>query len=267
MGDLGTRLQDARLRAGLSLREVSTRTKIREPLLNAIEREDFERLPAGLVGRGFLRAYAREVGLDPESIVRQFQDQFEAGPTPPEPTFLEAARDSRQVQGIDGTRVWRWGFLIIAGLAAVTAGGFSYVNYCAGIGGSLGSDLIATVDSPDVSAASLTQELEDGAEQHPPELAAVAVKASEANSFTLVVDPTGLVWVEATADGTRVLYQLVEPGERRSIHVREELLLRVGDAGAFQYSIDDVPGRSLGRSGQVRDVRITRDDYSSFQVR
>lgn len=32
---------------------------------------------SGLIGRGFLRAYAREVGLDPASVVRQFQDQFE----------------------------------------------------------------------------------------------------------------------------------------------------------------------------------------------
>jgi cytoskeletal protein RodZ len=266
MGDFGERLRQARLGAGLSLREISARTKIREPLLDAIEREDFERLPAGPAGRGFLRAYAREVGLDPESVVRQFQDQFDADPTPLEPGLTEAAGDSDQVQGNDSTRSWRWGFLVV-GLLAVTAGVVTYVNEGADIESSSGSDLIASGGSPDISPASLSQELEDAVVPRSPEVAAAAVNTSGESSLAVVIAPTSLVWVEATADGSRVLYQLVKPGEQQAIDVREELLLRIGDAGAFRFSINGVPGRALGRSGEVRDIRITRDDYPSFQAR
>jgi cytoskeletal protein RodZ len=266
MGDVGERLRQARLGAGFSLREISARTKIREHLLDAIEREDFERLPAGLVGRGFLRAYAREVGLDPESVVRQFQDQFEAKVTPPDPTLPEAQGDARQVRGRDGTGLRRWRSSIVAGLA-VTAGIVIYVNHRARIGDNPGLDLNLSIGSPDMSPATLSQELEDAVERRPLEVTAAAVSTSGEDSVAVVIEPTGLVWVEATADGTRVLYQLVEPGERRSIDVREELLLRVGDAGAFRFSINGVPGRALGRSGEVRTIRITKDGYSSFQAR
>jgi len=50
------------MRVGLSLSEISARTKIRTALLEAIEREDFDRLPSGLLARGLLRAYARAPG-------------------------------------------------------------------------------------------------------------------------------------------------------------------------------------------------------------
>jgi cytoskeletal protein RodZ len=269
MSDLGERLRQARLGAGFSIREISSRTKIREHLLDAIEREDFAQLPAGLVGRGFLRAYAREVGLDPESVVRQFRDQFEVDATPSEPTPAEAAGDSDHVEASthlwDGTRLWWWGVLVVAGLA-VTMGGVTYVIHRADIEGNSGSEPIASSGSPEISPARLSLEPEDTVERLP-EVTAAAVNTSGGDFLAVVIDPTRLVWVEATADGSRVLYQLVKPGERRSIDVREELLLRIGDAGAFRFSINGVPGRTLGRSGEVRDIRITKDDHSSFQAR
>lgn len=88
-GSVGTDLRHAREQACLSLLDLSARTKIRIPLLEAIEREQFERLPAGLLTRGYLRAYAREVGLDPESVVRRYLDEFEPVPLPPAPRPLE----------------------------------------------------------------------------------------------------------------------------------------------------------------------------------
>jgi cytoskeletal protein RodZ len=265
MGDLGERLRQARLGAGVSLREISARTKIREHLLDAIEREDFERLPAGLVRRGFLRAYAREVGLDPESIVRQFQDQFGADSSPSDLTLAEG--DSHQVEDNDSTRLWRWDHFLVVACLAVTVGVVTYLNHHSAIEGSSDPGLNASIGAPDISRASLSQELEDAVAERPPEVIAAAVSTSAENSLAVVIEPTGLVWVEATADGARVLYQLVEPGQRRSIDAREELLLRIGDAGAFRFSINGVPGRPLGRSGEVREVRITRYDYSSFQAR
>jgi transcriptional regulator with XRE-family HTH domain len=197
MDKVGERLRAARERAGLSLREISARTKIRPPLLDAIERADFGQIPQGLLARGFLRAYAREVGLDPESVVRQFQDEYE-----PETTRPDASGEDAEPVDDQGP-----------------------------------ADVVPTVSSLE----------------------------SEADSLTIAIVPADVVWVEATADGTRVLYQLLHPGQQRSIDVRGELLLRVGDAGAFQHSINGVPGRQLGGPGTVRTLRITRENYSTFQ--
>src|SRR5918994_4407744 len=86
MGPLVEQLRRARERAGLSIEDISSRTKIQIPLLEAIERGDFERVPGGLFVRGFLRAYAREVGLDPEMVVADYLDQYE-----PQIVLAEAA--------------------------------------------------------------------------------------------------------------------------------------------------------------------------------
>ncbi|MBI4301934.1 MAG: helix-turn-helix domain-containing protein [Chloroflexi bacterium] len=65
---LGEILKEARQRQGLSLDEVSEATKIRLSYLEAIEAEDYDRLPAPVYVRGFLRSYALFLGLDPERI-------------------------------------------------------------------------------------------------------------------------------------------------------------------------------------------------------
>ena len=59
----------------LSITELAYRTKISEATLLAIERNDLKALPGGIYLRGFLRAYAREVGCDPEEIVARYRTQ------------------------------------------------------------------------------------------------------------------------------------------------------------------------------------------------
>ena len=75
-GDFGRKLREARERRGLSLRQISNATKISMLTLEALERNDIARLPGGIFGRGVVRSYALEVGLDPESAIDEFMGQF-----------------------------------------------------------------------------------------------------------------------------------------------------------------------------------------------
>src|SRR5438876_624659 len=75
--EVGTQLRQARETRGIPLAQLNARTKISPRSLRAIERNEFDRLPGGVFTRGFLRAYAREVGLDPEEIVRQYVAEYE----------------------------------------------------------------------------------------------------------------------------------------------------------------------------------------------
>ena len=77
MGDFGAELRHAREERGVSLRQISTATKISMSVLEALERNDFSRLPGGIFSRAFVRAFAVEVGLDPEDAVRDFLVEFE----------------------------------------------------------------------------------------------------------------------------------------------------------------------------------------------
>ncbi len=72
MEDLGHQLKRAREARGVSLREIATRTKISITALEALERSEFHRLPGGIFSRAVVRAYATEVGLDPDITVENF---------------------------------------------------------------------------------------------------------------------------------------------------------------------------------------------------
>jgi cytoskeleton protein RodZ len=73
---VGAQLHAARERRGLSFRQVADSTKISVAALQALERNDISRLPGGVVIRGFVRAFATDVGLDPEATVAEFVRQF-----------------------------------------------------------------------------------------------------------------------------------------------------------------------------------------------
>lgn len=260
-GSIGTELRQARERAHLSLQDLSARTKIRAVLLSAIEREEFDRLPAGLLTRGFLRAYAREVGLDPESVVRQYIAEFEPPPPPPTPAPLEP-QDTEWDPIPAGRR--RWAFLGPAIPFVLAAIFFLRVHRPAEVVPAATLTPVGTT-GPQVDVVAVEETVEtvaparaDGAEE---------VAPPPTDRLRLEIHPTALVWIEAAADGTRVLYELVEAGERRTVDANGEIVLRVGDAAAFAYSINGRPGRPLGGPGEVRDIRITRDAYETFLIR
>ena len=62
----GSRLHfsDRRRQNGVSLADISRRTKIPLPLLEDLERERFDRFPPGIFARAYVRAYAEEACLD-----------------------------------------------------------------------------------------------------------------------------------------------------------------------------------------------------------
>jgi cytoskeletal protein RodZ len=61
---IGEKLRLAREERGIALREISEQTRISIRYLDAIETDDFKRLPGGIFNRSFIRAYAKFVGYD-----------------------------------------------------------------------------------------------------------------------------------------------------------------------------------------------------------
>jgi hypothetical protein len=100
--------------------------------------------------------------------------------------------------------------------------------------------------------------------QPPPAAVTRGPVATSGKSIRLDVQTRSACWVSATADGQRVIYKTMQPGERQTIVVRDEVVLRVGDAAAFAFSIDGAPGRSLGGVGQAVTVRIAPANYDAL---
>lgn len=71
-GTFGERLKRERELREVSLEEVSTATRISSRFLEALENEDWKRLPGGVFGRGFVRSIARYLGLNEESLLGEY---------------------------------------------------------------------------------------------------------------------------------------------------------------------------------------------------
>jgi cytoskeletal protein RodZ len=74
--DFGGRLKRLREERGVTLRTIANVTKISMLTLEALERNDIPRLPGGIFSRAVVRAYAQEVGADPEATVQEFITRF-----------------------------------------------------------------------------------------------------------------------------------------------------------------------------------------------
>lgn len=74
--DFGPRMRRLREQRGVALRDIAETTKISVTALEALERNDISRLPGGIFSRGFVRAYAEQIGADPEATVREFIERF-----------------------------------------------------------------------------------------------------------------------------------------------------------------------------------------------
>jgi len=76
----GLELRRARERQGLTLEQVSGRTKVSVAHFAGLERGDISRWPTGIFGRAFVRGYASAVGLDPEELVAAFARIYPESP-------------------------------------------------------------------------------------------------------------------------------------------------------------------------------------------
>lgn len=81
--DIGGALAAARSQAGLTITQVSQRTRIREIIIRDIERDDFAKCGGDFYARGHIRAIARVVGIDPAPLIADYDAA--TNPPPPEP--------------------------------------------------------------------------------------------------------------------------------------------------------------------------------------
>ncbi|PYT28548.1 MAG: hypothetical protein DMG57_14800 [Acidobacteria bacterium] len=80
MTSIGETLRRERQRRGVSLEQISGQTKISAHLLEALEADQFERLPGGVFAKNFVRQYARVLELDEDELVAELKDYLEPAP-------------------------------------------------------------------------------------------------------------------------------------------------------------------------------------------
>ncbi|MFD0852227.1 helix-turn-helix domain-containing protein, partial [Actinomadura adrarensis] len=79
---IGETLAREREQAGLTLTQVSLQTRIRESVIRAMEQDDFSACGGNFYARGHIRSISRVIGIDPEPLVREYDDAHGGAPMP-----------------------------------------------------------------------------------------------------------------------------------------------------------------------------------------
>ena len=262
MADFGAHLKAARESQGISLRQIADATKISVGALEALERSDFSRLPGGIFSRAFVRAYAIQVGLDPEQTVETFLEEYgradvqpDTGPRP-EVTADDRAFLARQQRA---ARLLRWGLIALLLLAG---GGIVAWRY----------RVRSAPPSESVPPATSQTEGPPPAQAAAPVLPPVAAPAGpapapappQADQIAVHLEITADCWVRASIDGTTALEQTLHAGDQRDFKANGDIYLQVGNSGAVKWTINGRDAKDLGNPGQPAYAHVTRATLDKF---
>jgi cytoskeletal protein RodZ len=266
-------LRRAREEKQITLDQLSRATKISKTNLTALEAGDFDRLPAPIYTRGFLRAYAREVGLDPEEVVELYMRQVEEAED--ELAGEQPSADATEVRSASTDRVAERGSaagpiplriqIDLSNLrlprpavaATVVIAFLAVLAVLIWRGGTGGEEVTSAADERNAAAAAAEAAAVDT--PAPPDV--VRAAHDEEQALRIELRTTGLCWIEARADQTPVIRRLMQPGETEVIEALDDLVIRIGDPSALTMTINGSPVRTLGEPEVPVTLRITRDNY------
>ena len=237
MPALGDEFRSAREARGLSLSDVAERLHIRTVYLGAIEDEDWKAIGAPVYVRGFMRTYARFLGLDAESAVARFSAA--AAPARPEERPREERGGERSGPSIVAI------LAVLVAVAVVAYVGYAYFNYRFGVAArpvAVASPVPSAVRSPiKASTAPVTA------------VAAAAPRPTQPGKHALPglrIHLTQRSWLRVSIDGTVVAEGTFPAGTAKSFagNVAD---VRAGNAGGVNVAVNGRAVGPLGASGAV----------------
>lgn len=247
MSSLGQDLKKERELRGISLKEIAESTKITYRFLKALEDDQINLLPGKFFTKGIIRAYADYLNLDTEEILNRYQETVEK----------EEQRKRQMREAEEETSYSREGIrkIIIYGfITFVIIACFLFVCQ------------ILRKNPPERTTTVLSQI----AGEKP------ALPSPEEESVLTQPQFTGLIlemffhqetWLQIYVDGVLKIDGIKMPGEKIRLEAEKEILIHLGNAGGFTYTINGKEGKSFGKSGQVvKNILINLENYSEFLI-
>ncbi|WP_327044636.1 helix-turn-helix domain-containing protein [Microbispora sp. NBC_01189] len=242
---VGAALAEARERAGLSVRQLSERTRIRETVIQRFEGDDFS--VGDFYTRGHLRTIASDLGLDPDELVRQYAQEHPGGDSPIRTSSLFGGAAVLRERGHRGSG---WTMAVAVALAIVVI-----VVIARMLGGSGDRTGPTAVRLP-----ANGQHGQHGQERHD--------GAREGRSLEEAFAP-GLVVVKVTtrkpswiavkdAKGKAIFEGTLPEGKTETYSAKDRVKMVIGDAGAVRLVVN---GKDLGAPG--RDGQMVRRTFAA----
>jgi transcriptional regulator with XRE-family HTH domain len=259
LATFGEELKREREIRGISLKEIADATKISKRFLEAIERNDHKTLPAPVFTRGFVREYARYLGLNADEMVNRYNyaaagdDRIEKPPPHPiAPPLAETPKKVRAKRGIPPA-MFRVDFnllmllLIAVALAAVAWWAVQFKQR-------RDAEARAAETSAPIVAAAKTAVVPPTATTPPP----------GDDMLRLALEARQNCWVELQADGSRVVYDELRAGDKRTFEAKESFhFVKIGKADALSLTLNGVEAPVPADKEPVRDFTLNRE---SLQV-
>lgn len=177
---VGAELRQARLSAGFELQEVSNSLRIRRAHLEALEEERYDDLPGAPYAVGFVRSYAKFLGLDSDAVVARFKSESNNVDPRPKLDFPAPTDEGRMPK--------TWLIVVALVLAGIAYGGWQFFS------------------NRDDSEARRSADV-------PEDLASLATEAPEASAPDIVPAPAGDVLSDDNAEPAPVPEPAVEAAE------------------------------------------------------
>jgi cytoskeletal protein RodZ len=240
MPGIGQLLTDAREARGMTAIDVAKRLRIRAMFVDALEREDWPAVGEPVYVRGFLKNYAKLVGLEPEAAAAALDASYPAyAPRPEVPVMTHEGSALRYASTRQSGTNW---LVVATGVVAVVMLVAVVWNFF-GMPGNGPAPETAAMTSPQPSPSSPAMI----------EGSASAAAPSQVQGVNLRLETTQACWLSVTVDGKRVVYDTLPKGAVREFHAAREINLRAGNAGGIVATIDGKPLGTLGQVGQVQD--------------
>lgn len=234
---IGGVLKKTRLQYGLTLEQVHQATRIKHIYLEALEDEDFERLPGAVYVTGFVRSYADYLGLDSEQMLQLLKKK--TGPKPVRPVYnFPIANDEQKIPGKKIVIGSTLALIIILSALAVGKSGSK-------------TDEIPAVPKELANQMAVP---EKPAEEAAPEASATPEQVEKPKPHPVVMKAVEDVWLEIRdGEGKPVFSRVLKTGEEYWVPADENsYAMTTGNAGGLQMVVEGVVMSPMGKTGEVR---------------
>jgi len=281
MNSVGEVFKQVREAKGLTLEEVASKTRIHPEFLKALEEGNFAKLPDQVFAKGFVRAYARSLGMDEEDTIRRFGESagaFYGRQGEQERLRLQQADDERRRRANRKITVAAVGVALL-GLVLLVSREQSAVFSPRPTTEPASSKATAPVPTAKSSGGPVaTQPGGDSSAGTPPSpvareesiplkstaiepLAELPLERVPAEKPPLVLDLEALElsWVVVQVDGASPHEALLRAGERIRWKGKDRFTLTLGNAGGVRVVFNGKPQGPFGPIGKVaRDIVLKR---------
>ena len=287
MGAFGDRLRREREMRGITLEEITESTKISRRHLEALEGEHFDQLPGGVFNKGFVRAYARFLGIDEDQAVADYSAASNEQPEPEDKFPLEIHEEPKRA--LNSRRSHLPLVFAIAALVGVLVGYAFWAksrphtnesaaartqqtpSVVAGTQHATPAAPAAVTTAPPVNTPVPAAEPAPPAKEAAAELSPSQLSPSELSPnqpaqaapkkpvkpekvFVVQVKAKEDSWVSIVADGKSVMERVLTAEKNKKIKAGKTLVLRTGNAGGIEVSFNGVSLGSLGNENEPRTL-------------